>query len=219
MWYSGAVVSMKILPILCLLLGGCAAQSYTYTPGATLLSGLQDYKGEMQRIGNSVTRWPERQETAGTLKTVALATLGGSREFSRLIDLDLRKREFNITLSEGSVRPERAREMNEELVKIDEEIAALKPVVRAQIAALPASRDSQPRLESAATIGLLTLAIDNFSANGARGFDAPSTRVGEYQVTDLGSFARVRAPDGRNHRCAIYAEPGEGAALRCEPLP
>jgi len=199
-----------------MLLGGCATQSYT--PGATLLSGFDSYKGEMQHLGNSLDRWPDRQRAAGTFKTVALATGAGSREFSRLIDLDLRKREFTITLRNGSVRPERAQEMKEELVKIDEEIAALKPIVHSQIAALPLAGESQQRLESAATIGLLDLAVDNFSSTAISGFDAPSTQVDEYQITDLGSFARVRSPDGRIHRCTILGVAEEGAALHCETM-
>jgi len=212
-----AAVRRKILPLLwLLLLGGCATQSYT--PGVTLLSGLETYKSEMQRIGNSPARWPDRQQIAGALKTVALATGGGSREFFRLIDLDLRKREFNLTLRDGSVRPDRAQEMNGELVKIDEEIAELKPIVRAQLTALPLAGETPQRLESAATLGLLTLAIDNFSSNGARGFDAPYTKIDEYLITDLGSFARVRSPDGRMHRCSVHGLPEEGAVLRCEPL-
>lgn len=211
-------VKFKILPLVCLmLLGGCASQSYT--PGATLLSGFETYKGEMQRLGNSLERWPDRQRAAGTFKTVALATGGGSPEFFRLVDLDLRKREFNITLRNDSVRPDREQEMKEELVKIDEEMAALKPIVRSQIAAfLPLRGEPQQRLESAATLGLLNLAVDNFSAAGLSGFEAPSTSVDNYLVTDLGSFARVRSPDGRDHRCTVYSVPEEGAVLRCEPL-
>lgn len=211
-------MKLKIPVIVCLtLLGGCAA-TQSYTPGATLLSGFDNYKGDMQRIDNGLDRWPDRQRAAGTLKTVASATVGSSREFFRMIDLDLRKREFDLTLRDGSVRPERAQEMKEELVKIDEEIAALKPVVRAQIETSPLGGESQQRLESAATIGLLNLAVDNFSSKAAGGFDAPSTKVGEYLITDLGSFARVRSPDGRIHRCTVLGMPEEGAALHCETM-
>ena len=181
------------------------------------MSGFDNYKGEMRHLGNSVDRWPDRQGAARNFKTIAQATGVGSREFFRLIDLDLRKREFNITLRNGSVRPERAREMQEELVKIDEEIAALKPIVHSQIAALPLGGGSQQRLESAATVGLVNLAVDNFSSNGSS-FDAPSTEVGEYLITDFGSFARVRSPDGRIHRCTILSVPQEGGALHCETM-
>jgi hypothetical protein len=216
LWYS-RVVKLRISAILCfVLLGGCAT-TQSYTPGATLLSGFDNYKGEMQRICNSLDRWPDRQGAARSFKTVAVATGVGSREFSRLIDLDLRKREFNLTLRNGSVRPERAAEMKEELVKIDEEIAALKPIVHSQIADLPLGGESQQRLESAATVGLVNLAIDNFSST-ASGFDAPSTKVGGYLITDLGSFARVSSPDGRIHRCTIHSVPEEGGALHCETM-
>lgn len=200
-----------------MLLGGCAA-TQSYTPGATLLSGFDNYKGEMQRIGNGLDRWPDRQRAAGTFKTIAQATGGGSREFFRLVDLDLRKREFNITLRDGSVRPERAQEMRDELAKIDEEIAALKPIVRSQIEGLPLGGESRQRLESAATIGLLDLAVDNFSSTARSSFDAPSTKVDEYLITDLGSFARVRSPDGRVYRCAVLGLAEEGAALHCETM-
>ena len=181
------------------------------------MSGFDNYKGEMRHLGNSVDRWPDRQGAASTFKTVAQATGAGSREFFRLIDLDLRKREFDITLRNGSVRPERAQQMKEELVKIDEEIAALKPIVHSQIAALPMGGGSQQRLESAATVGLVNLAIDNFSST-ASSFDAPSTKVGEYLITDFGSFARVSSPDGRIHRCTVVSVAEEGASLHCEPL-
>lgn len=198
------------------VLSGCAS-TQSYTPGATLLSGFDSYKGELQHIGNSFNRWPDRQGAARNFKTVAEATGVGSREFFRLIDLDLRKREFNITLRSGSVRPERAQEMQQELAKIDEEIAALKAIVHSQIAALPLGEESQQRLESAATVGLVYLAVDNFSST-ASGFDAPSTKVGEYLITDFGSFARVSSPDGRTHRCTVISVPEEGGALHCETM-
>jgi hypothetical protein len=200
-----------------MLLGGCAMPQ-SYTPGATLLSGFDNYKGEMQRIGNSLDRWPDRQGAARTFKTVALATGAGSREFSRLIDLDLRKREFNLTLRNGSVRPERAQEMKEELVKMDEEIADLKSIVHSQIAALRLGGESQQRLESAATIGLLNLAVDRFSSTAVTGFEAPSTKVDQYVITDLGSFATVREANGEMHRCSLFGVAEEGMGMRCEAL-
>ena len=182
------------------------------------MSGFDNYKGEMQRIGNSLDRWPDRQGAARTFKTVALATGAGSREFSRLIDLDLRKREFNLTLRNGSVRPERAQEMKEELVKMDEEIADLKSIVHSQIAALRLGGESQQRLESAATIGLLNLAVDQFSSTAVRGFEAPSTKVDQYVITDLGSFATVREANGEMHRCSLFGVAEEGMGMRCEAL-
>lgn len=172
----------------------------------------------MDSTGNSPTRWPDRQRAGGSLKTIITATVGGSREFYRLVDLDVRKREFLITMRDGSVRPDRMQEMKDELVKMDEEIAALKPIVRSQVAAIPAGADSQSRVESAATLGLLGLAVDEFSAGRTRGLEAPSTKIDQYVVTDLGSFVTVRGPDGQTHRCTIYSVPEEGAGVRCEPV-
>ena len=60
-----------------------------------------------------MARWPERQRAGGTLKTTITATVGGSPEFYRLVDLDIRKREFIVTMRETSVRPDRVKEMNE----------------------------------------------------------------------------------------------------------
>jgi hypothetical protein len=51
---------------------------------------MQQYQGEMQGAGNSTARWPERQQVGGALKTVITATVGGSKEFYRLVDLDIR---------------------------------------------------------------------------------------------------------------------------------
>jgi hypothetical protein len=172
----------------------------------------------MQRIGNSPGSWPARQQAAGTLKTTVTATVGGSAEFFRLVDLDVRKREFIITLSDGSVRADRTQEMKDELIKMDEEIVVLKPVVRSQVAALPLRGEAQQQVESVATLGLLNLAVDGFSSAGPRGLDAPSTKVDQYLITDLGSFATVRGPDGHTHRCTIYDVPDEGAGIRCDPV-
>jgi hypothetical protein len=73
----------------------------------------------MRRIGNSPESWPARQRAAGTLKTTVTATVGGSAEFFRLVDLDVRKREFIVTLRDGSVRADRMQEMKDELIKMD----------------------------------------------------------------------------------------------------
>lgn len=199
-------------------LAGCATQP-TISPGATLLAGLTQYQGEMQRVGGSVSRWPERQRAAGSLKTIVTATVGGSPEFYRLIDLDLRKKEFVATLRETSVRPERAREMTEELAQINDEIAALKSVIRTQLAALNFRAESDEGVEEAAARGLISLALDGFSSNGsARGLAAPSTKVGHFVITDMGSFATVRARDGQSFRCYLVGAPEEGAGMKCEAL-
>ena len=198
-------------------LSGCSTPSLT--PGATLLSGLTQYQGEMQRIGSSASRWPERQRVGGALKTTITTTVGGSAEFYRLVDLDIRKREFIVTMRETSVRPDRIKEMNDELAQMNDEIAALKPVVRTQLASLPVENGPNQQIEAAATRGLLSLALDGFSSNGgARGFDAPSTKVGPFVVTDHGTFSTVRAPDGQTFRCLVFGIADGGSGIRCEPM-
>jgi len=196
-------------------LTGCATQ--TVSRGGTLLSGLTQYHGDMRSL-TSLSRWPERQHTAGSLKTVIIGTIGASPEFYRLIDLDLRKREFTVTLRDSNVTAQRQREMQEELLAMDDEIAALKPVVKTQITAV-ASHDPGDPIENAATLGLLGLAVDNFSAaGGSRGGEAPSTRVGPYLVTDLGAFSTVRTPEGNSYRCNVFNVPEEGGGMKCEPV-
>jgi len=204
--------------MLSLVIGTCSCSTVSLSPGASLLSGLSQYQGDMQSIGGSLGRWPERQRVGGTLKTIITATMGSSPEFYRLVDLDIKKREFNITMRETSVRAERVQEMKEELALMNDEIAALKPVVRTQLAALPLHSDPQQRVEDAATRGLLSLALENFASNGdRRGAEARSTRVGQFVVTDLGSFASVAAPEGQTFRCVIFAVAEEGAGIKCDP--
>ncbi|HEV8721882.1 MAG TPA: hypothetical protein VGW77_14725 [Candidatus Binatia bacterium] len=218
MWYPDSMINRELL-LFWIVIGLYGCSTGTYTPGATLLSGMQLYEGEMQRVGNSPQRWPERQQAGGSLKTVITATVGGSTEFYRLIDLDTRKREFVITMRETSLPNDRVQEMKDELVKMSAEVVALKPIIRAQIAALPVQRDGQQRVESVATLGLLTLALESFSStSGTRGIEAPSTKVDQYVVTDLGSFATVRSPDGQTHRCSVFSIADEGAGMKCEPL-
>jgi hypothetical protein len=212
------MISCRTLAVIVLLMVCGCSTSGTVSPGATLLSGLTEYQGEMQHAGNSPARWPDRQRAGGMLKTIITATVGGSPEFYRLVDLDVRKREFIITMRDASVRPDREQEMKDELVKMDEEIAALKPIVRAQLAVMPMGGESQQQLESVATLGLLSLALDQFSSSGVHGPDAPSTKVGQFLVTDLGSFVTVRAADGQIHRCALFGIAEEGAGMRCEAI-
>lgn len=198
-------------------LSGCST-AVPLTPGATLLSGLSEYQGEMAGHGGSTARWPERQRAAGTLKLIITATVGASAEFYRLVDLDVRRREFIITMRETSVRADRLKEMKEELSRMNDEIAALKPVVRTQLAALRIQSDPEQRVEEAATRGLLSLALDSFaSEGGSRGVEARSIKVGQFVVSDLGPFATVRAPDGRTFRCVIFGAAEEGAGIKCDP--
>ena len=170
----------------------------------------------MHRVGNSPQRWPDRQYAADSLKTIITATGGGTPEFYRLVDLDLKKREFVITLDERRVRPDREKEIKEELVKIDEEIIALKPVVISQIDHFPLPGEGQQRVESAATLGLLNIAVEHFSTVSHQ-LEAPSTNIDHYVVTDLGSFATVRAGEGQTYRCTMYSIE-DGAGMECLPV-
>jgi hypothetical protein len=179
---------------------------------------MAQYQGDMHRLSGSVTRWPERQRAGGALKTIITGTVGASDEFYRLVDLDVRKREFIVTMRETSLPPDRIKEMKNELAQMDDEIAALKAVVRTQLAALPVASEPNQRVEEAATRGLLSLAVDGFSTNGERrGFEVPSTRVGQFIVVDHGTFSTVRAADGQSFRCFVFGVPEEGAGIRCEP--
>ena len=183
----GILGSMMKLSFALLLVA--AAFSGCSTPNVsrsgTLLSGLTQYQGDMQSI-NSSSRWPERQRSAGTLKTVILGTVGASPEFYRLVDLDLRKREFIATMRDTNVRPDRLREMQDELVAMDEEIAALKPVVKTQLTAVARHELGNP-IENAATLGLLGMAVDSFSAGGGpRGAGCPVGSRGSVSGHRLG---------------------------------
>jgi hypothetical protein len=121
-------------------------------------------------------------------------------------------------MRETSVRPDRVKEMTDEMSQMNDEIAALKPVIRTQLAALPLQTGQSLPVEEAATRGMLSLALDGFSSNGtARGFEAPSTKVGQFVVTDLGAFSTVRDPDGQMFRCFVFGASQEGAGVKCEP--
>ncbi|MGE5219034.1 MAG: hypothetical protein ACM3SP_18725 [Chloroflexota bacterium] len=216
--FSAMIARLLLFGFCAVGLSACAA-STTASRGATLLSGMKEYQGDMQSLGASPLRWPDRQRAGGTLKEIITVTVGVSPEFFRLIDLDIRRREFEITMRETHVPAARMKEMKEELVQMNDEISALKPVIRTQLAAIRLDGHTEPMIEEAATRGLLSLALDEFSPNGgSRGLDAPSTKVGQYLVTDLGSFATVRAPDGQSFRCVVFGIAEEGAGMKCEPV-
>lgn len=215
MWYSAGMIHHRLFMlayIACLY--GCS--SATVSPGPTLLSGLKQYDGEMQGIGNSVARWPERQRAGGTLKTIITGTVGASSEFYRLVDLDVKKREYNVTMRETSLRADRLQEMKNELLNIDEDMTALKRIIRSQMANLQLSQEGQP-IEGIATRGLLDLALEGFSSTpGRNSFNTPSTNVNQYVVTDLGTFSTVRSPEGQTYRCTMFGARDEGAGIKCE---
>jgi hypothetical protein len=184
--------------------------------GGTLLYGLNQYHSDMQRAGNQLSNWPARQQAAGEFKTVITGMIGASPEFYRLVELDLRKREFTITLRETNVRPERKKEMTDELAQMEEEIAALRPVVKTQLTA-QRLHEQPDGIDAIATLGLLGIALDGFSASASnRGLESPSTKVGQYLVTDFGRFASVRAASGQTFRCNVFGNLDDGAGVRCE---
>ena len=208
------------LMLLLLPLFASACATGTATPGATLWAGLNNYHEEMRSLEAKPDRWPDRQRLAESIKTTYMATLGGSREFNRMVELDLRRREFWIAQRSGALKPERAKEIQEELVKMDEQIDALANVVKAQLmnSQLVAAEPSQT-METVATLGLLNLAIDAFSTS-ARGNAAsvPSTKVGPYTVVDQGFSSLVRSPEGKNFLCTTTLVPEEGASIHCQPV-
>jgi len=83
-----------------------------------------------------------------------------------------------------------------------------------------ASHEPGDRIENAATLGLLGMEVDSFSSSGGgrRAGEAPSTRVGPYVVTNLGTFSTVRTPEGQSFRCDVFSVPEEGGGVKCEPV-
>src|SRR5574342_169593 len=154
------MIMAKWLLSILVILGGCAMGPVS--PGITLLAGINHYRGEMEVYGTRPERWPERQRMAELLMNTCAVTLGRSSEFNRLVELDVRKREFMIALVTLS-SAQRAREMKAELAAMNEESDALKGAVKRQVAAIPvAAQEPNRRIEEIATLGLLTLAIDGF---------------------------------------------------------
>jgi len=201
--------------LLLALMAACA--STVISPGATFLAGLNNYQDEMDQLSGRVDRWPDRQKAAESIKTTYVTTLGGSKEFNRLVDLDLRRREFLITLRLENVAPEREKEMKAELIRIHEQMEELKSIVKGQIARVESRDPAQPGvIETVATVGLLDLAMDSFVvAIPPSEPPAMSTRVGAYLVTDEGDLSTVRAPDGQIFRCRTTVVPDSGASIRC----
>jgi len=203
-----------LLLVTALGMWGC---STAVSRGGMLLYGLNQYQSDMQRAGNQPSNWPARQQSAGEFKRVITAMVGASPEFYRLVDLDQRKREFIITLRETNVRPERIKEMQDELAQMDDEIAALRPAVKTQLSAHRLHQQPDG-IDAIATLGLLGIALDGFSASTSnRGAESPSTKVGQYVVSSMGSFATVRAASGQTFRCNIFGNLDDGAGVSCEP--
>jgi hypothetical protein len=199
---------------------GCATR--VASPGVTLWAGLNNYHETMRTLEARPERWPDRQRLAESIKTTYVATLGGSREFNRLVDLDLKRRELVIVQREGGLKADRAKQIEEELIKINEQVHGLKSAVKAQftISRLSSPDNSQTQtIETVATLGLLNLAIDAFSATSGSSSTPTSqatTAVGPYIVIDEGFTSAVRTPEGQTFRCMTAVVPEEGAFMRCE---
>jgi len=165
-------------------------------------------------------RWPDRQRLAESIKMAHMATLGGSAEFNRLVDLDLRRREFHIALRDPRLNPVRAKELREELIQINSDIDGLTRIVKGQVANRQlVSMEGTQTVETVAAVGLLDLSIDAFSSTARqRNGSAPVTRVGPYSVIDEGSFTTVRTPEGKVFRCSTVLVQEEGAGIRCGPV-
>src|SRR5437879_8352408 len=94
---------MKIRQTLILsvvVLTGCSSAG---NPGTTLWAGLTNYREEMRTLEAKPERWPERQRLAESIKTTYVVTVGASREFNRLVDIDVRRREILVVLCVGSL--------------------------------------------------------------------------------------------------------------------
>jgi hypothetical protein len=200
-----------------IILSACSTKSPS--PGMTLLTGLTGYHEEMERLEGQAARWPDRQRLGNTIKTTYLATMGGSKEFNRLVELDLRRREYLIVLRANSLRPDRAAEIKQELPKIDEEIDALSASIKGQITRHTMSEpEAQKLIEGVATVGLLSMAIDNFSQSLPRDVSVPTARVGGYTVIDQKTIAIVKTPEGQSFRCTTILMQEEGAGIDCAAL-
>jgi hypothetical protein len=200
-----------------IILSACSTKSTS--PGMTLLTGLTGYHEEMERLEGQAARWPDRQRLGNTIKTTYLMTMGGSKEFNRLVELDVKRREYLIALRANALRPDRAAEVNQELIKIDEEIDALSKLIKGQITRQTMS-DPEPQklIEGVATVGLLSMAIDNFSQSLPQDVSVPTAMVGGYTVIDQKNIAIVKTPEGQTFRCTTILVQEEGAGIDCAAL-
>jgi hypothetical protein len=210
--------ALRLLYPAFLLFLGCAQTNVT--PGMTFVVGLNRYQLEMARLQGSPERWVDRQRLGESLKTTYLMTMGGSPEFNGLVDLDVRKREFLIVLGERSLKPERAKEIREELATMNKNIEDLKGLIKGQLTSVELrSQAEAQRIETVAAIGLIHLALDRFSANSGSTYpSAQLVKIGQYVVADHGNLASVRTPEGQTYRCSTIVVPEQGAAIQCEPV-
>jgi hypothetical protein len=208
---------ISTLLLLSLVLSACATG--TASPGATLWAGLNNYHEEMRTLEAMPDRWPDRQRLAESIKTTYVATLGGSREFNRMVELDLRRRELLIAQRAGGLKPERAKEIQDDLLKMNEQIDGLTGIVKGQLMNSQLMvQDPSQTMETVATLGLLNLAIDAFSTSSrANPSSAASAKVGPYVVIDQGLTSSVTTPEGKTFLCATTLVPELGASIHCQP--
>jgi hypothetical protein len=200
-----------------MMVGACSSK--TASPGMTLLTGLNGYHEEMERLEGQAARWPERQRVGNTIKTTYLMTMGGSKEFNRLVELDVKRREYLIALKANSLRPDRAAEVKQELVGINADIDALSAMVKGQVSRHSISQpEPQKVIEEVATIGLLTMAIEHFSPSSVPDVSVPTVKVGGYTVIDQKNFAIVKTPEGQTFHCTTVLVQEEGAGINCAAL-
>lgn len=206
----------NILYLSFLVLFGCSPP--IVSPGMTFRQALYQYRDGISLFEDRPDRWPDRQGLAEKLKSQYAITFGGSVEFNLMANLDFRRREFLITLRDPSLKPERAREIREELVQINKTMEDLKEAVRVQMANVEwkVPRKKSQRIEPIAAIGLLTLAINEFtSPTSPNRASLHSITIGNYIVADHGDFSTVRTPERQIYRCTpILLE--EAAAINCE---
>jgi hypothetical protein len=210
-------LKLALLPILLVLFGCSTANT---NPGATFLVGLNGYQEEMERLEERPDRWFDRQRAGDALKNTYSRTFGGSREFNRMVDLDVRRREFLITLRASSVNPDRANEMKDELAVMNKDVDVLKEIVKGQAANVELRAQQQPQqVETFAIIGLINMAVDSFaSMTIPAGPNPSSTRVGRYTVNDFGGLlSTITTPEGHTLRCKTLVYPEVGAGIKCEP--
>ena len=203
-----------------ILFGVLGCTSVKVSPGMTFLVGLNEYQSEMEKLEEHPDRWFDRQRAGDVLKNTYRRTIGDSRQFNKMVDLDVKRREFLITLRESAVKPDRVKDMKEELVVMNRDVDGLKESVRLQV--FEAERRARPQpeqFENIATIGLLNIAIDSFSVMAMPESSNPrTTKVGPYAVSDFGdSLAMLRTPEGQIYRCTTLLVPEEGAKVKCEP--
>ena len=170
MWYHNRMLKFKPALFLSLIL---LALYGKYQPGSDLRGGAEQLPGRDGKARRSTGTLVRPAARRDSLKKTYLVTFGVSREFNRMVDLDVRRREFLITLRTSSVNSERVKEMKEELLSINKDVDSLKETVKSQAANAELRSQQQPRrLEIVAVIGLVNIAIDSFAA-----MTVPSVRI------------------------------------------